>query len=238
MWATTNVLVPTIIANGYEEYPGQDPEDPQSAFRRYLDSSLNELLLAGIEATNDLQQIEAEICANTGIDPAPSPGATAIVAARPNPFRASTAIQFDMPRAGEVRLEVFDASGDSPAPLASIPVGLDPVSVRARTDDEAWVVNHISDSISVVDLNEMVVKATILTDDEPADVIFAGEPQRAFVSLSQVNTIAVYDPIALGEPLAELVIEGEDPRALATDGVRVYAAAAWPAGSRVASRRS
>ncbi len=124
------------------------------------------------------------------------------------------------------RLEVFaiDAVTGGLVRAGSVPVGLDPVSVRARTDDEAWVVNHISDTISIVDLANMVVKATILTDDEPADVVFAGEPQRAFVSLSQVNTIAVYDPIALGEPLAELLIEGEDPRALATDGVRVYAA--------------
>ena len=43
------------------------------------------------------------------------------------------------------RLEVFTITGDTIAAVGSISVGLDPVSVRARTNDEAWVVNHISD---------------------------------------------------------------------------------------------
>ena len=34
-------------------------------------------------------------------------------------------------------LEVLDVSGSSPVPLMAVPVGVDPVSVRARTDDEA-----------------------------------------------------------------------------------------------------
>ncbi|MSR70311.1 MAG: hypothetical protein EXS17_08215, partial [Phycisphaerales bacterium] len=45
------------------------------------------------------------------------------------------------------RLEVFDISNSNAAPalIGSIPVGLDPVSVRARTNSEAWVANLISD---------------------------------------------------------------------------------------------
>ncbi|MFN0007624.1 MAG: hypothetical protein ACKVXR_06925, partial [Planctomycetota bacterium] len=53
----------------------------------------------------------------------------------------------------DARLEVFDASGVVLTPLFSVPVGLDPVSVRARTNDEAWVVNHVSDSVSIVRLS-------------------------------------------------------------------------------------
>src|SRR5262249_14268556 len=41
-------------------------------------------------------------------------------------------------------LEVFDVTSGAPVKIASIPVGLDPVSVRARTNTEAWVVSHIS----------------------------------------------------------------------------------------------
>ncbi len=124
------------------------------------------------------------------------------------------------------RLEVFDLTGAQPEIVASIPVGLDPVSVRARGNSEAWVVNHISDSVSIVDLDAMNVVATIQTDDEPADVIFAGAPQRAFVTCSQANTILVFDPAAPGVPTASISIEGEDPRALAVspDGLTVYAA--------------
>ncbi len=122
------------------------------------------------------------------------------------------------------RLEVFTITGDTITAVGSISVGLDPVSVRVRTNDEAWVVNHISDSVSIVDLGAMSVIETITTGDEPTDVVFAGTPQRAFVSLSQLNQVSVYDPADLSTPPIVLDIEGEDPRALATDGENVYVA--------------
>ena len=126
----------------------------------------------------------------------------------------------------DARLEVFDLSGGTPVRLFDVPVGLDPVSVRARTAGEAWVVNHLSDSISIVDLATRRVVATLTTDDEPADVIFAGSPQRAFVSCSQANTLLVFDPASLAGPPVRIPIVGEDPRALAAspDGSRVYLA--------------
>ena len=93
----------------------------------------------------------------------------------------------------DARLEVFDTTGPRLVKLHDVPVGLDPVSVRARTNDEVRVVNHVSDSVSVISLSTANVIATFKTDDEPADVVFAGSPQRAFVSCSQVNTIQVFD---------------------------------------------
>ncbi|MCZ6654771.1 MAG: hypothetical protein O7D91_17310, partial [Planctomycetota bacterium] len=122
------------------------------------------------------------------------------------------------------RIEVFEVSGKGISHLGAVAVGLDPVTVRARTNTEIWVVNHISDSISIVDLSTMNVVQTITTGDEPADVVFAGDPQRAFVTISQLNQIEVYDPNDLSLPPIVLDIEGEDPRALATDGTTVYAA--------------
>lgn len=55
MWAVRNILIPQIEANGYtvEQYAAQNPDEPDSTFRRYLDRSMNELLLAGIATTND-----------------------------------------------------------------------------------------------------------------------------------------------------------------------------------------
>jgi hypothetical protein len=50
------------------------------------------------------------------------------------------------------RIEVFDLSGENPELLDSIPVGYDPVSVRFRTNSELWAVNHVSDSVSVIDM--------------------------------------------------------------------------------------
>jgi hypothetical protein len=48
------------------------------------------------------------------------------------------------------KLELFDLSSGNPAAAGMVPVGIDPVTVRFRNNDEAWVVNQISDSISVV----------------------------------------------------------------------------------------
>ena len=40
------------------------------------------------------------------------------------------------------RMVVFDLTGSAPRSLGSVAVGLDPVSVRARSNTEAWVVNQ------------------------------------------------------------------------------------------------
>src|SRR5262247_2843573 len=50
------------------------------------------------------------------------------------------------------RLEIFAVSAAGLAHLGSVPVGMEPVAVAARSNAEAWVVNHLSDSVSVVDL--------------------------------------------------------------------------------------
>ncbi|MEL6431878.1 MAG: hypothetical protein AAFR54_22110, partial [Planctomycetota bacterium] len=105
-------------------------------------------------------------------------------------------------------------------------LSVDPATVRARTDDEAWVVNHVSDSISVVDLRTGHVSATLQTSDEPYDVVFAGTPERAYVSCSQGNEVLVFDPSDVGLAPTSIPIEGEEPRALAVtpDGTRVLVA--------------
>ena len=128
----------------------------------------------------------------------------------------------------DARLEVFDVLSSAPylRHAGSISVGLEPVSVRARTSNEVWVVNHVSDSVSIIDLTTMSTLATLLTGDEPCDVVFAGSRQRAFVSVSQLNRIEVYNPANLLSAPTLIAIAGEDPRALATDGTTVYAAIA------------
>lgn len=125
------------------------------------------------------------------------------------------------------RLEVFDTGATGGVThLFDVPVGLDPVTVRFRTPNEAWVVNAISDSISVVDLTERTVIRTIETEDEPADVVFAGTPTRAYVSCGQTNAVLVFDPLNPVAPLSRIAILGEEPRALAisADGAEVYVA--------------
>ena len=67
----------------------------------------------------------------------------------------------------------------------SVPVGMEPVAVAARTDTEVWVVNHLSDSVSIVDLAATPprVTRTLLVGDEPRDILFAGTRRnRAFIT--------------------------------------------------------
>lgn len=118
------------------------------------------------------------------------------------------------------RLEVFDISSGAPRPIGSIPVGLDPVTVRARSNTEAWVVSQISDSINIVDLATLNVAQSLRTDDEPADVVFAFNVNRAFVSCSQTNSILVYDLADLSLAPQRISVLGEEPRAMAYDPAR------------------
>ena len=46
------------------------------------------------------------------------------------------------------RLELFSLASGWPINVGSIPVGLDPVSVRARSNTEAWVVNNIAGKLA------------------------------------------------------------------------------------------
>src|SRR5580765_6723983 len=95
------------------------------------------------------------------------------------------------------RLELFDITSGKPVALTNIPVGLDPVSVRFRTSSELWVANYISDSISIISLPTMRVVSTITTSNEPSDIVFAGSPERAFVSCGQPNLVQVFNPSTL-----------------------------------------
>lgn len=123
-------------------------------------------------------------------------------------------------------LDIYVVTSGVPERRGSVQVGIDPVSVRFRTNTEAWVVNHISDSVSIVDIVGQRVTATVATGDEPCDVVFAGSPQRAFVSCSQINTIQRFDPASLATAPTNISILAEEPRALAVspDGLTVYAA--------------
>ena len=122
------------------------------------------------------------------------------------------------------RLEVFDVRGAAPVSIGSVPVGLDPVTVRARNDNEAWVINHVSDSISVVDLNTLHTVRTLQTGNEPADLVFVEAEGRAFVSCSERNVVQVFNLTDLDEAPITISIDGEEPRAMAVspDGQLVY----------------
>jgi DNA-binding beta-propeller fold protein YncE len=109
------------------------------------------------------------------------------------------------------RLEIFRATPAGLRHCGSVGVGLEPVAVAARSEDEVWVVNHLSDSVSVVKLQPALcelpwipaaakglvgeVTRTLLVGDEPRDLVFAGrEHARVFVTTAHRGQNVPYDP--------------------------------------------
>jgi DNA-binding beta-propeller fold protein YncE len=165
------------------------------------------------------------------------------------------------------RLEVFDVGPTGSLTHAvSVPVGLEPVAVAVRSDgSEAWVVNHLSDSVSIVDLtsNPPRVRRTLFVGDEPRDIVFAGTgANRAFVTAAHrgqntpfhatIDTILktpgigradvwVFDATNLGAPmggtpLTIVTLFGDTPRALAVSpDGNSVYAAVFQSGNRTAT---
>jgi len=85
-------------------------------------------------------------------------------------------------------LEIFSVGVGGLTHTGSVPVGMEPVAVAVRDNggnDEVWVVNHLSDSLSIVDTSGAVpfVTRTLLVGDEPRDIVFAGTGgNRAFIT--------------------------------------------------------
>ncbi len=81
------------------------------------------------------------------------------------------------------RLAIFAVTDAGLTLEAEVQVGLEPVTVVARSNDEVWVVNHLSDSVSIVDVPTRRVVRTLLVGDEPRDLVFAGPGRgRAFIT--------------------------------------------------------
>ncbi len=120
------------------------------------------------------------------------------------------------------RVQLFELAAGMVLPAGHVVVGFDPVAVRFRSATELWVVNHVSDSISIIDLPSRRVVRTLQTADEPFDLVFA--QGRAFVSCSQANQVLVFQLDDLDRPPVVIEVAGEDPRAMAlsADGTTVY----------------
>jgi len=150
------------------------------------------------------------------------------------------------------RLEVFRVDGKNLKSVGSAVVGLEPVAVAVRTPNEVWVVNHLSDSVSIVSIDDAGnarVAQTLLVGDEPRDIVFAGpKNSRAFITTAHrgqnsPDDPGLHDPTqgradvwvfdatkpgpAGGTRLTKITLFADTPRALTAspDGKTVYAAA-------------
>ena len=99
------------------------------------------------------------------------------------------------------RLEIFRLKHHRGQPklkhLSSVFVGLEPVSLAVH-HQEVWVVNHLSDSVSIVDVRRPkypFVKQTLLVGDEPRDILFAGpKKDKAFITTAHRGQNIPFDP--------------------------------------------
>ena len=97
----------------------------------------------------------------------------------------------------DARLEILRVTADGLEPEVSVPVGLEPVAVAVRSAGEVWVVNHLSDSVSVVDVGAVPahVTRTLWVGDEPRDIVFAGPGREcAFVTIAHRGQNSPVDP--------------------------------------------
>jgi len=80
-------------------------------------------------------------------------------------------------------LDIFNYNADGELALKhSVKVGIEPVAVAVRNNQEVWVSNHVSDSVSIVRLDQEIpyVSRTLLVGDEPRDIVFA--KGKAFIA--------------------------------------------------------
>jgi len=149
------------------------------------------------------------------------------------------------------RLEILAVVDGVLSSVGSVAVGLEPVAVAMNGDGEVWVVNHLSDSISIVDVaaSPPRVARTLWVGDEPRDIVFAGPGRnRAFITTAHRGQSVPYDPqfttpgvgradvwvfnaqapgaAAGGTPIGIVTLFGDTPRGLTVspDGDTVYAA--------------
>lgn len=130
-------------------------------------------------------------------------------------------------------VDVIDS--ESNAIIARVNVGIDPVGIAIRPDGmEAWVANHISDSISVIDtqpesptylqvietIQDFDPRTRATRFDEPVGIAFANN-DKAYVSLSSENQIAVID-VRRRRVTKHLSIKAQDPRSIVVQGNRLY----------------
>ncbi|MEN8181182.1 MAG: beta-propeller fold lactonase family protein [Myxococcota bacterium] len=117
-------------------------------------------------------------------------------------------------------------------------VGIDPVSIAFKPDgSEAWVSNHVSDTVSVIDtvpasasflqvvetVQDLDLAGSTLFD-EPVGIAFKGDGSQAYVALSSRNDVAIVDTTSYSV-VGRVHITAQEPRALLVRGDLLYVAA-------------
>lgn len=97
------------------------------------------------------------------------------------------------------QLHIFSISDIGLVLTATVQVGMEPCSLAVAPDGKVWVVNHLSDSVSIVDVGASTprVVQTLLVGDEPRDIVFAGtSTTRAFITTAHRGQHRVHSSIS------------------------------------------
>jgi len=148
------------------------------------------------------------------------------------------------------RVDVIDTATN--AAIASVAVGMEPVALAVKptadcTGRELWVSNHVSDSVSVIDLDpssasylevvqtvQQVDASGVTQFDEPVGIAFSGNEPKAYVVLSSRNLVAIVDTNTY-QVTGSLNITAQDPRAVAwrnVGGTGLLYVAAFESGNQ------
>ncbi len=139
------------------------------------------------------------------------------------------------------RVDVIDTNTNTV--IGSVTVGMEPAALAIRPGgascgNELWVSNHVSDSVSVIDIDpssaghlqvietvQSVDPTTLVTSfDEPTGIAFKADGSEAYVALSTLNSIAVVDTSTYSVTQT-LPVNGQDPHAVVVRNGRLYVAA-------------
>ncbi len=141
------------------------------------------------------------------------------------------------------RVDVIDTSTNTVTD--TVAVGMEPVGLAIHPvdgdssgcGDELYVTNHVSDTVSVIDLVETSGDHLNVVDtiqeldangatlfDEPVGVAFNGAGTQAYVTLSSINDVAIIDT-ATRAVVGRLHVTNQDPRAIVVRDDVLYVAA-------------
>ncbi len=125
------------------------------------------------------------------------------------------------------RLEIYDVDGGALTHTESVPVGMEPIAVAARSNTEVWVVNHLSDSVSIVDVGSSPARVirTLLVGDEPRDIVVANGTvgERVMITTARRGQNAIahstdpVDPLLINPGAARAMVWIFDPANLGTN---------------------
>jgi len=147
------------------------------------------------------------------------------------------------------RLEIFDTQGDELRSIGETGVGLRPVALVVR-GPQVWVVNHLSDSVSVVEVGDPArprVTQTLQVGDEPRGIVVGGPKRdRIYVATARRDEtltpgvgraqLWVFQTARPKAPPQVATLFGAKPRALAASAAgRLVYAAVFLSGNRTAS---